>query len=33
VIAVPDRFEQPVCEPQHQDVLHRLFAQVVWSMR
>jgi hypothetical protein len=29
VIAVPDWFEQPVCEPKHQDILHRLFPQVV----
>ena len=29
VIAIPDRLEDPVGEPEHQNVLHRLFAQVV----
>ena len=29
VLPVPDRLEDPVREPKHQDVLHRLLAEVV----
>src|SRR3954468_3428511 len=29
MIAIPDRLEHSVCEPQHQDVLYRLFPEIV----
>src|SRR6516164_6395529 len=29
VVAVPDGFEQPVREPQYQDILHRLLSEIV----
>ncbi len=29
VVTIPNRLEQPICEPQHHDVLNRLFPEIV----
>ena len=29
MMAIPNRFKQTICEPQHHDILHSLFSQIV----